>query len=278
MNGINRSIGLKPRKDNRCSFRYYPAMRATAFHLGLLLAAGIAAGAQDLTISAAASLTDVLLQIQYPAQRFVGARIFLNLGGSGTLRRQIEQGAPADVFFSAAREDMDKLQQQGLIVPGTRRDILSNSLVVIAEPSTKVAAGPDDLKRLVSGAAVVAIGNPDSVAAGRCAVEALKKYGLYELAKSKMALGGSVREVLTYVQSGSAPLGFVFLTDALSAEPAGSIVRIFRFPAETFSAPIVYPVAVTSSSRNRALAEKLIQFLAGSEARNAFVKAGFEVP
>ena len=250
---------------------------------GLLLAAGIttfgitAVGAQDLTMSAAASLTDVLLRLQNDAQRFAGVQIYLNFGGSGTLRHQIEEGAPVDVFFSAAREDMDKLQKQGLIVAGSRQDLLRNSLVMIADPSAKAAAAAD-LRRLVASAKVVAVGNPDSVPAGRYAVEAMKKYGLYELAQPKMALGGTVREVLQFVQSGSAPLGFVFLTDVLSAQPAGSVVRIFQFPADTFSAPIVYPVGVTASSKNKVLAARLIQFLRSDAARNVFVKAGFEVP
>ena len=251
-------------------------MKIRALLLGFLLAAAVA-GAQDLTLSAAASLTDVLLQMQNSAQRFVGAQIYLNFGGSGNLRRQIEEGAPADVFFSAGREDMDKLQKQGLIVAETRQDLLRNSLVLVADPSTR-AASAGELKSLVASAKLVAVGNPDTVPAGRYAVEAMKKYGLYDLARPKMALGGSVREVLQFVQSGSAPLGFVFLTDVLSAQPAGSLVRIFQFPADTFSMPIVYPIAVTASSKNRAAAAKLIQFFHGETARAVFVKAGFELP
>jgi molybdate transport system substrate-binding protein len=173
---------------------------------------------------------------------------------------------------------MDKLAQEGLIRTGTRRDLLKNSLVMIADPSTKAVTGRDEMRKLVAAASVVAVGNPDSVPAGSYAVEALKKYGLYEIAQPKLALGGTVREVLQHVQNGSAPLGIVFLTDALSAQPPGSVVRIFRFPAETFSAPIVYPVAVTTASKNRAIAEKLIEFLRSDVARRVFVKAGFEVP
>jgi len=255
-------------------------MRSKTLVIALLLAAGSLAtsAAQDITLSAAASLADVLLQMQDEAQKFVGARIFVNLGGSGTLRRQIEEGAPVDVFFSAARGDMDKLEQEGLILPGSRKVLLRNSLVMIGEPATRPVTGPDDLRNLVSSARVIAIGNPDAVPAGRYAVEALKEYGMYDLSKTKLALGGTVREVLQFVQNGSAPLGFVFLTDALSAQPAGSIVRLFLFPAETFSVPIEYPVAVTTSSKSRANAEKLIEFLQGEIARGAFLKAGFEVP
>jgi molybdate transport system substrate-binding protein len=255
-------------------------MNVKSLFLGILLSAGAVAAcaAQDITLAAASSLTDVLLQIQGDAQKYVGAQIFVNLGGSSVLRRQIEEGAPVDVFFSAARDDMDKLAQEGLIRTGTRRDLLKNSLVMIADPSTKAVTGREEMRKLVAAASVVAVGNPDSVPAGRYAVEALKKYGLYEIAQPKLALGGTVREVLQHVQNGSAPLGIVFLTDALSAQPPGSVVRIFRFPAETFSSPIVYPVAVTTASKNRAIAEKLIEFLRSDAARSVFVKAGFEIP
>ena len=271
------------RKDNRFCFRYYARMGTRSFRLSLFLAAAItasvftAAGAQDLTMSAASSLTDVLLQLQNQAQRFVGVQIYLNFGGSANLRRQIEQGVPADLFFPAAGEDMDKLQKEGLIAAGSRSDILRNSLVVIADPSTKAAAAAD-LRGLFASAKAVAVGNPDTVPSGRYAVEAMKKYGLYDLAKPKRALGGTVREVLQLVQGGSAPLGVTFLTDVLSAQPPGSVVRIFQFPAETFSSPIVYPVAVTASSKNKLLAAKLIQFFRSDAARGVFVKAGFEAP
>ncbi|MGA2640253.1 MAG: molybdate ABC transporter substrate-binding protein [Spirochaetia bacterium] len=247
---------------------------------GLLLTAWSTAtsASQDITLAAAANLTDVLFQIQDDAQKAVGVQIFVNLGLSGTLRRQIEEGAPVDVFFSAAHEDMEALAKEGLIIPGSRRDFLRDSLVMIGEPGMKPAAGPQEVRYLLKSAHAIAICNPDSMPAGRYAVEALKKYGMYDSAKTRLALGGSFREVLQLVQNRSVPLGLVFLTDALSAQRSGSIVRIFRFPAETFSEPIVYPVAVTTASRNKSKAEKLIEFLQGDVARGVFEKAGFEVP
>jgi molybdate transport system substrate-binding protein len=279
MDGIKEMIGRNPREDNPSPFRYYARMKITSLLLGLLFAAGsiMAVGSQHLTLSAPSSLTDVVLKIQNDAQRFVGAQIFLSFSASGTLRRQIEQGSPVDLFISASRDDMDKLQREGLIVIGSRHDLLQNSLVMISDPSAR-AAEPGDLKKLVSSASVVALGSPDAVPSGQYAVEALKKYGLYEVARTKLAFGGSVREVLQLVQSGKAPVGFVFLTDVLSAQPPGSIVHIFRFPAETFSTPIVYPVAVTASSKNKVLAEKLLEFLRSDAARSVFLKAGFEIP
>jgi molybdate transport system substrate-binding protein len=245
-----------------------------------LLAAGSAAAcaAQDITLAAAASLTDSLLQLQDQMQTSVGAQVFVNVGSSGTLRRQIEQGAPVDVFFAASGEDMDVLVKEGLVLSGTRKDVLRNSLVVIGDPNAKAVTGAEDLKSRIKSAKNVAIGNPDAVPAGRYAVEALKKYGAYDLAQNKLSLGGSVREVIQYVQNGFVPLGFVFLTDVLSARPAGSVVSIFRFPAETFSAPIVYPIAVTASSKSRVNAQKLVEFLRSKAARDVFSKAGFQFP
>jgi len=247
---------------------------------GLLLTAWSIAtcAAQDITLAAAASLTDVLFQIQDDAQNAVGAQIFVNLGLSATLRRQIEEGAPVDVFFSAAREDMEALAREGFIIAGSRRDFIRDSLVLVGEPGMKPAAGPQDMQYLVKSAHAIAMCSPDSAPAGRYALEALKKYGMYDSAKTRLALGGSFREVLQFVQNRSAPLGFLFFTDALSALRAGSVVSIFRFPTETFSEPIAYPVAVTTASRNKSKAEKLIEFLQGDVARSAFEKAGFEVP
>ncbi len=241
-----------------------------------LLAAGLVCGsAQELTLSAASSLTDVLTALAPDAEAAVGAKIHLNFGGSGALRRQIEEGAPVDVFFSAAREDMDRLQDARLIVGETRQEVLSNSLVVIGEPSFRPVQRAEDLVPLLAAAPVVAIGNPDSVPAGRYAVEALKKYGLYEGIREKTALGGTVREVLQFVRSGSAPLGIVFLTDALSVKPSASISRVFSFPPDALARPIVYPVAVVASSRSKDKAAKLVDFLQGERARAVYRDAGF---
>ena len=173
---------------------------------------------------------------------------------------------------------MDVLVKEGLVLPATRRNVLRNSLVMIAEPSAKAVTGPADLKNRIKTAKNVAIGNPDAVPSGRYAVEALKKYGVYDLAQNKLSLGGSVREVLQFVQNGFVPVGFVFLTDVLSARPAGSVLNVFSFPPETFSTPIVYPIAVTTASKSRGSAQKLIDFLRSKAARDVFGKAGFQFP
>ena len=138
----------------------------------LLLITIIPASAQqqEVTISAAASLTDVLTELQPAASQEIGARVLLNFGASGALRKQIEEGAPVDVFFSAASADMDRLESKGLILRDSRRDLLSNTLVLVGDKELKNAAGLDDLRALLASAKLLAIGDPDSVpaAATRC--------------------------------------------------------------------------------------------------------------
>ncbi len=244
-----------------------------------LISPGIAAGspnqAPQIIVSAAASLTDVLTELQPQAEAFTGARVLYNFGGSGTLRRQIEQGAPADVIFSAAAEDMDVLEREGLILPDTRRNLLSNSMVLIGGAGAAPARGVEDLRKLLSSADFLAIGNPDSVPAGRYAVQALTAYNLFSLVEKKLVLGNTVREVLQYVQSGSAPLGIVFLTDARSVESAGDVRELFIFPDTALKTPVLYPVAVVRATANPAAARRMIDFLQTDAARSAFEQAGF---
>jgi len=225
--------------------------------------------------SAAASLTDVLTELQPRAEAFLGARVLFNFAGSGTLCRQIEEGAPVDVVFTAAAEDMDRLEKSGLVISASRRDVLSNSMVLIGDTGLAPAAGIDELRTLLSRAEFLAIGNPDVVPAGRYAVQALTTCGLYSLVEKKLVLGGTVREVLQYVESGSAPVGIVFLTDALSVKPGSHLRRLFLFSEDALKTPILYPIAVVSATRNRDIAGKMIDFLLSDVARNAFRRAGF---
>jgi len=233
------------------------------------------APASEIIVSAAASLTDVLTALQPQAEAATGARLHFNFAGSGTLRQQIEQGAPVDVIFTAAAEDMDRLEKEGLIVPASRRDVLSNSMVLVGDASAPPVTGTADLRALLSKTEFLAIGNPDVVPAGRYAVQALKTYDLYSVVEKKLVLGNTVREVLQFVQTGSAPLGIVFSTDAKSVKPAGAVQTLYTFPDDALKTPVVYPVALVSASRNQAAAQKMIDFLRGSAARDAFAGAGF---
>lgn len=247
----------------------------TVFLLGLSLTAF--AQEQTILLSAAASLTDVLAALKPEAEKRIGAKILLNFGGSGALRKQIEEGAPADLFFSAASEDMDKLQKAGLIDSATRRDLLSNAIVLVGDKSAPRIADEAALKAALASAPILAIGNPDSVPAGRYATQALKALGLYGLVEKKLALGGNVREVLQYVESGSAPYGIVFLTDAMTLKPGSSAAALYRFPDSAIATPVLYPIATVSASKAKDKAALLIDFLRGDAAKAAFEKAGFVV-
>ncbi len=246
-----------------------------ALTAAFLLPLGAAAAQNELLVAAASSLTDALSGLQAEAEAASGAKILFNFGASGTLRRQIAEGAPVDVFFSAAAEDMDSLQKAGLVEPGSRKDLLTNGIVLVGGASQAKPADMAALKALLASAPLFALGNPDSVPAGRYAVQALKALDLFSIVEKKLVLGGNVRQVLQYVESGSAPLGVVFSTDA-SAVKAGSPVKtLWQFPESALATPVLYPVAVVANSARKAEAAKLIAFLQGPIAREAFRRAGF---
>jgi molybdate transport system substrate-binding protein len=251
------------------------AILTVSFILGM--AAYSFAQKAEVIVSAASSLTDVLTTLKPEAEKRIGATILLNFGGSGALRKQIEEGAPVDLFFSAASEDMDKLEKAGLVVPSTRADLLSNAVVLVGDDTLAPPSDLDALKAMLAGASIVAIGNPDSVPAGRYAVQALKSLGLYPLVEKKLALGGTVREVLQYVESGSAPMGIVFMTDAMTLKPGSRVAQLYRFPESALQSPVLYPIAVMSASKVKDKASLLIAFLRESTAQEAFIKAGFVV-
>jgi len=255
----------------------------------LLLAVALAfssfAAGNEIIVSAAASLTDVLNGLKPEAEKAIGATISFNFGGSGALRKQIEQGAPADVFFSAAASDIDALDKAGLLVPKSKVDLLSNAIVLVGSaPAGSASTGAklpeikttEDLKALLTSAKLFAIGNPDAVPAGRYATQALKSLGLYSIVEKKLVLGGTVREVLQFVQSGSAPYGVVFLTDAMSVKPDSGIKVLYQFAAK-LSSPVIYPVAIVGASKNADKAAAFIAFLQTPAAKEAFKKAGFVV-
>lgn len=246
----------------------------------VIAAAAMSVSAQqgELTLSAASSLTDALTALKPAAERYIGAEIVINFASSGTLRAQIEQGAPVDVFFSAATNHMDTLERAGLVVASTRKDLLSNGMVLIGDGSIRGPVSGDGLKAALEKARLLSIGNPDSVPAGAYAVEALRALGLYGSVEKKLVLGNNVRQVLQFVESGSSPLGIVFLTDAASVSKDSQVTKLYVFPDSLLAKPVRYPIAVVSASRNQELAAKLIAFLGSDEAMAEFEKAGFAFP
>lgn len=252
--------------------------RRLALGLALMLCLnlqGLAGQQVTLLVSAASSLTDILQALKPAAERACGATLFYNFGASGSLRKQIEEGAPADIFFSAASEDVDRLEKTGLILQGSRRDLLSNSLVLVGDKAAQRPTSIQELSSVLSRARLLAIGNPDSVPAGRYAVSALKALGLYDLVQNKLAMAGNVREALQYAETGAAPLAIVFRTDAASIKPASPLGVLFAFPSSSLASPILYPLAVVAATKNRDAALKLVGFFTTAEAGQAFEKAGF---
>ena len=240
----------------------------------LVLAAALAAGCgpqrASLTVSAAASLQQPLEQLakDYEAAH-PGIAISLNFGGSGMLAQQIEQGAPADIFLSAAPQPMDQLAGQGLILPDTRRDLLRNQVVLIVP---RYAAGPDGFPALASPSVkLLALGDPATVPAGSYGRATLQSLGLWDAVQSKLVLAKDVRQVLTYVETGNADAGIVYATDAAQSRK----VKVAAVAPAGSHPPVVYPAAVLRRSAHPAAARAVLDFLAGASARAVFERDGF---
>jgi len=229
--------------------------------------------AQAPTIFAAASLKNALDEVSalYAAQS--GKRPRLSYAASSALARQIENGAPADIFISADSEWMDYLEKKDLLAPGTRRDLLGNRLVLIAPAAQPakfpIAAGFPLAKALRKGR--LAIADPLHVPAGRYAKAALESLEVWEDVKGRLAPVDNVRAALALVARGETPLGIVYETDAL-AERSVTVAGVF--PADSHPR-IVYPAAVVKGAKGDAAG--LVAFLAGPQARRVFEKHGFTV-
>jgi molybdate transport system substrate-binding protein len=228
--------------------------------------------ASAVTASVAASLQQPMTVLQSVYERsHPGHSIIINFGSSGALARQIQEGAPVDVFFSAAAEPMDELGRNQLIVAETRRDLLRNHLVLIA-PNDRAA--PQSFAGLADGAVrTIALGEPRSVPAGVYGKQTLEALRLWERVEPKLVLAKDARQVLNYVETGNADAGLVYGTDAKGSPR----VRIVAKAPEKSHQPIVYPVAVLKESRNQPAARAFVQFLGSPEAAAVFRGHGFEV-
>lgn len=237
--------------------------------LFLLLLIGRPAAA-ELTVFAAASLTDALTEIEAVWETSGGEPLALAFGASSTLARQIQEGAPADLFLSADEEKMDLLEKGGLLLEGTRRSVLSNTLVlVVPRDSPLRIASPRDL----AGPKVraVALAQPDSVPAGIYAREYLQLLGIWGQVTPRVVPTENVRGALSAVESGNVDVGVVYRTDARISKQ----VRIaFEVPASA-GPKISYPFAVVRSTKQPAAARRFLAFLASRPALAVFRKHGF---
>ena len=235
-------------------------------------AAPAAPATAGVLVFAAASLGDVLEEVDRAFTQHTGIAVQASYAASSVLAKQIEAGAPADIFFSADLAWVDYLEQRSLLKPGSRHDVLGNDLVLIAPSGRtlqlKIAPGFDLAGALGEGGRL-ALADPDSVPAGRYANAALSKLGVWDSVAGRLVRAENVRAALAYVARGEAPLGIVYGTDA-RAEKRVRVVDVF--PADTYP-PITYPVALTVHARPQA--ERLADFLGGAQARQIFVRYGF---
>ena len=228
----------------------------------------------QLTISAAASLKEAMEKIEPLYQdSHPETEITYNFASSGSLQRQIEQGAPVDVFISAAVKQMDDLEEQGLLLTETRRDLLKNQMVLIASASNqKNNPKLDNFSDLTTKQiTTIALGEPGSVPAGKYAQEVLNSHKLADKVGQKAVYGKDVRQVLNYVATGNADAGIVYRTDALVSND----VEIVATAPENTHSPVVYPIAVIQASDNPEAATELVEFLATPEAQAVFKEYGF---
>lgn len=223
----------------------------------------------ELNVFAAASLTDAAQELQKLYNKeHPDIKIVYNFASSGTLQKQIEEGAPADLFISAGKKQMDTLQEAGLIVDSTRQNLLGNELVLIVPQDSSVSSFKDLATDKIGK---IGIGTPETVPVGKYSQEALTTMGIWESLQPKLVMAKDVRQVLTYVESNNVDAGLVYRSDTYGVDK----VRIVETaPAESHS-PIVYPMAIVKASQQQAAAEDFFTFLTGGAADKIFEKYGF---
>jgi len=227
----------------------------------------------QILVFAAASLIDALQEIDAAYEETAHVKVKSSSDSSSVLARQIEAGAPADVFFSADTAWMDYLQSRDLIQPTSRKNVLGNRLVLIAPAQSQIQLkiAPHFPLAAALGNGRLATGDPDSVPAGRYARSALTTLGVWDEIAPRLARAENVRVALLYVARGEAPLGIVYTSDALADK---SVRVVDTFPADTHE-PIVYPIALTKSAKSQA--PGFVAYLTGPRGHDIFVKYGFTV-
>lgn len=225
----------------------------------------------ELTILAAASLTDVTKELAETYKKInPNVTLTFSYGASGALQTQIEEGAPADIFISAATKQMDALEEGGLLLDNTKKELLLNKVVLIVPQDSTLEltsfedVGTDKVK-------TIALGEPEGVPVGQYSEEVFTSLGILDTVKTKANYGSDVRQVLTWVESGEVDCGVVYSTDA----SVGENVKIICEAPEGSHKDIIYPAAVIKSSTNQDAAKAFIEFLSTPDAVASFEKYGF---
>lgn len=237
----------------------------------IILAMTSSISAATITISAAASLKDVMTEIKkaYEIENKVDKLIF-NFGGSGSLQQQIENGAPVDIFISAAQKQIDELDKKNLIIKTSKVNLLKNEVVLVTPISSKLAI--KNYKDLINSNVVsLGIGEPKSVPAGQYSIEIFNKLGINEKVNSKLVYGKDVRTILSWVETGNVDAGIVYKTDAISSDK----VKVVSTAPKDSHTPVIYPAAIVSDSKFQNESKKFLKFLKSKKAINIFIKFGF---
>ena len=228
--------------------------------------------ADEILVSAAASLTDVLKEISSGYQSKSKHTVKFNFGPSSGLARQIEEGAPADIFFSADLPQMDGLDKKGRLEPGTRKNLLSNQLVIIVPADSKLAiSSPKDL--LKANIKRIALAEPSSVPVGVYSSKYLTDEGLWDQVKPKVVPVQDVRATLASVESGNVEAGFVYKTDAAVSK---KVKIVYEVPIDK-GPRITYPAAIVKESKRKDAARDFMNYVQSPVAKDAFKKYGFVV-
>jgi molybdate transport system substrate-binding protein len=242
--------------------------------LALLLGSAVAAHAAEVIVLAAASLTDALSQIDAHFEKASGHKVKAAFGGSSVLAKQIEKGAPADLFISADMPWMDYVADASLLDSTSRSNLLGNHLVLVAPLDSTATAdiGPNlDLARMLEGGRL-AVADTNTVPAGKYAKAALEKLGQWQQVEGRLAQGENVRAALALVERGETPLGIVYQTDALIAK-----VKVIGIFPDDSHPPIIYPVALTVQGAKSEAAKAYLDYLKSDAAKAVFEKAGFVI-
>lgn len=226
--------------------------------------------AAEMTVSAAASLTNAFTEIKGMFEKkHAGLQVNVNYAASNPLLKQIQEGAPVDVFASADQATMDKAVAAKVVEPATRKNFALNDLVLIVPAGSKKPAKLEDLKALKR----IAIGNPESVPVGRYTKDSLTNAKLWEAVQPQLIMGNSVRQVLDYVARGEVDAGFVYRTDAKQLADKVDVVMIVEGHD-----PVSYPIAVVNTGKDAKMGQEFINFVISPEGQAVLAKYGFSKP
>jgi molybdate transport system substrate-binding protein len=227
--------------------------------------------AGEITVSAAASLKDAMGEIKKVyEEEYKGGKVILNFGGSGALQQQIENGAPVDIFISAAPKQMNELNKKGLIIKETEYDLLKNDVVLIVSKSSKVQANNfNDLTK--EQIKTIGIGEPKSVPVGQYSIEIFNKLNIMKTIENKLIYGKDVKAVLAWVETGNVDAGIVYKTDAIIS----SKVKVAETAPKGSHSEVIYPVAIIKDTKDIQEAKRFLSYLKGKKSKEIFTKYGF---